>query len=264
MVSPRKSRRKSACFSSTSTDTPARARSRPSIMPAGPPPAMQHRTVLDAEAMPPRCYTPPAREPGTRGERRQFRLGFWNDQPERIAGQSISRRRRAARRARGRIRRGAGLRPSRPHRRAQPARLRREGAHRQSRRRVRRAGARRGLRGGLDRHRGGRRRGVRAAARRGHPDRLRRGDRAHAAGGQRHRVRLGLQPGVRPHPPARDDRRAAGGPAHGRDHRAQSLSRRRTGSGPAWAWRPTAAAGPSSGCSGWPTAWACSARARSR
>src|SRR5688572_21643604 len=42
MVSPRKSRRKSACFSSTTTSTPARASSRPSIMPAGPPPTMQH------------------------------------------------------------------------------------------------------------------------------------------------------------------------------------------------------------------------------
>ncbi len=58
MVSPRKSRRKSACFSSTSTDTPARARSRPSIMPAGPPPAMQQRTVLDAEAMRPDVTLP--------------------------------------------------------------------------------------------------------------------------------------------------------------------------------------------------------------
>src|SRR6185436_13268757 len=40
-VSPRKSRRKSACFSSTTTETPARARRTPSIIPAGPPPAMQ-------------------------------------------------------------------------------------------------------------------------------------------------------------------------------------------------------------------------------
>ena len=44
IVSPRKSRRKSACFSSTSTGTPARASNSPSIMPAGPPPAMQQRT----------------------------------------------------------------------------------------------------------------------------------------------------------------------------------------------------------------------------
>src|SRR5260221_1754015 len=41
MVSPRKSRRKSACFSSTMTAIPARARRKPSIIPAGPPPAMQ-------------------------------------------------------------------------------------------------------------------------------------------------------------------------------------------------------------------------------
>src|SRR6185369_4081497 len=43
MVSPRKSRRKSACFSSTTTETPARARRKPSIMPAGPPPAIAQR-----------------------------------------------------------------------------------------------------------------------------------------------------------------------------------------------------------------------------
>jgi hypothetical protein len=43
-VSPRKSRRKSACFSSTSTSTPARANNNPAISPAGPPPAMQHCT----------------------------------------------------------------------------------------------------------------------------------------------------------------------------------------------------------------------------
>ena len=41
-VSPRKSRRKSPCFSSTSDVTPARASRKPSIMPAGPPPTMQH------------------------------------------------------------------------------------------------------------------------------------------------------------------------------------------------------------------------------
>ena len=38
-VSPRKSRRKSACFSMTVTSTPARASSSPSMIPAGPPPA---------------------------------------------------------------------------------------------------------------------------------------------------------------------------------------------------------------------------------
>src|SRR4051812_25375645 len=37
-VSPRKSRKKSACFSSTRTRQPARANSRPAIIPAGPPP----------------------------------------------------------------------------------------------------------------------------------------------------------------------------------------------------------------------------------
>src|SRR5579864_5286153 len=42
MVSPRKSRRKSACFSRTRTSIPARANRYPSIIPAGPPPTMQH------------------------------------------------------------------------------------------------------------------------------------------------------------------------------------------------------------------------------
>lgn len=37
-VSPRKSRRKSACFSSTVTLTPALASNNPSTIPAGPPP----------------------------------------------------------------------------------------------------------------------------------------------------------------------------------------------------------------------------------
>src|SRR5262245_15896438 len=41
MVSPRKSRKKSACFSSTSTCKPVRANNRPSIMPAGPPPTIK-------------------------------------------------------------------------------------------------------------------------------------------------------------------------------------------------------------------------------
>src|ERR1700741_3907 len=48
IVSPRKSRRKSACFSSTTTDTPARASRNPSIMPAGPPPAIAQRTESDS------------------------------------------------------------------------------------------------------------------------------------------------------------------------------------------------------------------------
>src|SRR5882762_10525920 len=51
MVSPRKSRRKSACFSRTKTATPARASSSPSIIPAGPPPAMQQRTETSPVVM---------------------------------------------------------------------------------------------------------------------------------------------------------------------------------------------------------------------
>src|SRR5918994_856601 len=42
IVSPRKSRRKSPCFSRTVTSTPARASSRPAIIPAGPPPLGKH------------------------------------------------------------------------------------------------------------------------------------------------------------------------------------------------------------------------------
>src|SRR5687768_2260287 len=45
MVSPRKSRKKSACFSRTMTSTPVRARRSPSIIPAGPPPTMQQRVA---------------------------------------------------------------------------------------------------------------------------------------------------------------------------------------------------------------------------
>src|SRR5271166_6082284 len=52
IVSPRKSRKKSACFSSTTTRTPARASRNPSIIPAGPPPAMQHCVLIVASAMP--------------------------------------------------------------------------------------------------------------------------------------------------------------------------------------------------------------------
>ena len=50
-VSPRKSRRKSACFSSTTVGTPARASRKPSIMPAGPPPTMQQRVAVTAVAL---------------------------------------------------------------------------------------------------------------------------------------------------------------------------------------------------------------------
>src|SRR5258706_8555376 len=46
MVSPRKSRRNSACFSSTTTSTPARASKNPSTIPAGPPPTKQQRTSI--------------------------------------------------------------------------------------------------------------------------------------------------------------------------------------------------------------------------
>src|SRR6516165_357049 len=45
MVSPRKSRRKSGCFSRTTTSTPARASRKPSIIRAGPPPAMQQPVI---------------------------------------------------------------------------------------------------------------------------------------------------------------------------------------------------------------------------
>ena len=42
---------KSACFSSTVTATPARASRKPSIMPAGPPPAMQHVVLIVAMSL---------------------------------------------------------------------------------------------------------------------------------------------------------------------------------------------------------------------
>ena len=48
MVSPRKSRKKSACFSSTTTSSPARARISPSIIPAGPPPEMAQDACSDS------------------------------------------------------------------------------------------------------------------------------------------------------------------------------------------------------------------------
>src|SRR5579863_8607836 len=47
-VSPRKSRKKSACFSRTTTSTPARASRYPSIMPAGPPPTTQQVVRTDS------------------------------------------------------------------------------------------------------------------------------------------------------------------------------------------------------------------------
>ena len=55
-MSPRKSRKKSACFSSTTTSTPARANRKPSIIPAGPPPATQQRVSIDEFGH--RCMTP--------------------------------------------------------------------------------------------------------------------------------------------------------------------------------------------------------------
>ena len=47
MVSPRKSRKKSLCFSRTVTSTPSRASRKPSMMPAGPPPTMQQVVFED-------------------------------------------------------------------------------------------------------------------------------------------------------------------------------------------------------------------------
>src|SRR6266568_1897701 len=54
IVSPRKSRKKSLCFSRTRTSTPARASRNPSMMPAGPPPAMQHVVLSFIESF--GCY----------------------------------------------------------------------------------------------------------------------------------------------------------------------------------------------------------------
>src|SRR5512132_1503842 len=51
IVSPRKSRRKSACFSSTTTSTPARASRKQSISPQGPPPTMQQRVETCSTAI---------------------------------------------------------------------------------------------------------------------------------------------------------------------------------------------------------------------
>jgi hypothetical protein len=57
IVSPRKSRRKSACFSRTTTATPIRASRKPSIIPAGPPPAMQ-QIVFSAWGLPWSSFMP--------------------------------------------------------------------------------------------------------------------------------------------------------------------------------------------------------------
>ena len=48
-VSPRKSRKKSACFSMTTTSMPARASKKPSIIPAGPPPAIAQRVPIGSD-----------------------------------------------------------------------------------------------------------------------------------------------------------------------------------------------------------------------
>ena len=65
------------------------------------------------------------------------------------------------------------------------------------------------------------------------------------------------------HPP--DRRRDPGGAPHGRDLRgARSLSAGKRFLGPAWAWRPIAAAEPESGCWHWPRRSAPCAPARSR
>ena len=87
-MSPRKSRRKSSCFSSTTTRTPARASSSPSTIPAGPPPATTHvvRTVDllnsppgEFQRPPPPCGCPGAcgtgRDASAGGGRGRRRLG---------------------------------------------------------------------------------------------------------------------------------------------------------------------------------------------
>src|SRR3984957_7100240 len=74
MVSPRKSRRKSACFSSTTTLTPARANRKPSLPPAGPPPAMAHFVLIDKSGMHvicARCLSGTRGKPGFRRSVRQ-------------------------------------------------------------------------------------------------------------------------------------------------------------------------------------------------
>ena len=63
-VSPRKSRRKSPCFSSTRTSTPERASSSPSTAPAGPQPAIQHVTRVAADGSIPAHRTGRPPSPG--------------------------------------------------------------------------------------------------------------------------------------------------------------------------------------------------------
>src|SRR5262249_36794983 len=62
MVSPRKSRKKSSCFSNTKTSTPARASRKPSIAPAGPQPTMQQRTRVTLGAIAVDVGPPPAND----------------------------------------------------------------------------------------------------------------------------------------------------------------------------------------------------------
>src|SRR5438094_9174021 len=50
MLSPRKSRKKSACFSSTTTGAPARASKYPAMIPAGTPPTITHRACNFSDA----------------------------------------------------------------------------------------------------------------------------------------------------------------------------------------------------------------------
>src|SRR4051794_30589070 len=78
-VSPRKSRRKSACFSSTMTSTPARARRKPSIMPAGPPPTTQQRQASAKLWAIGRALEPAA------GEEVRDRHGRRDQEPVRVA-----------------------------------------------------------------------------------------------------------------------------------------------------------------------------------
>src|SRR5512135_80134 len=59
IVSPRKSRRKSPCFSSRTTSTPARASSSAATAPAGPPPTTHTSAVVPPTVVPP-AVVPPA------------------------------------------------------------------------------------------------------------------------------------------------------------------------------------------------------------
>src|SRR5215467_13178040 len=71
MVSPRKSRKKSACFSSTITSTPARASRKPAITPAGPPPTIAQVQLRDSAMVIP-VVPGVARLPGQRARHQQL------------------------------------------------------------------------------------------------------------------------------------------------------------------------------------------------